>query len=470
MGPGPRWVRLFVCVGVAGILWGLPSPEGLPREGWQTFAVFAGVISAFLLRPIAMAPAVLLGLIVLVLAGTVDAGDAIAEGFGDKTVWLVVAAFLVAGAVDRTGLGRRIALHLIRILGRSMLGLGYAIAATELALGPFIPSNTARGGGIISPVVWSVARTLGAVPDTPTARTGAFLAQTGSHANLVCSAMFLTAMAGNPLVAVEAERIFGVDWSFASWLLGSIVPGLAGLAAVPLVMYLLQPPDSHDVSRVRARVRDEIEALGPWTRRELTLVAILLALLALWSTKSFHGIDTTVIAFMGILAIVLTDTQEWRDIAATWGAWDALIWLGGFVALAEALIATGFTTWLQDVIGGHLSGFSPVATTIAIGLIYFATMLFFSQLTAHITALAAVFLTLAASASSPPFLAVAIISYFSCLCGTMTPWSSGPVIIYFGFGYVSVGRWMINGCSMAVVQIAIWLGLGLGWWKLLEWW
>ena len=471
MSSSPRWLRLAACVGAATILWLSPRPEGLSEEGWHTFAIFVGVVSGFLLRPLEMAPIVLLGLTTLIVTSQeVDIESAIRAGFGNKTVWLVVAAFLIAGAVDRTGLGRRIALLLVHLLGRSMLGVAYAIAATELLLGPFVPSNTARGGGIISPIVRSLAETLEARPGEDPNRAGAFLSQTGSHGNLVCSAMFLTAMAGNVLLVSPAKEILGTEWDFITWLKGSIVPGLAGISLVPLILYLLERPGGSTLERVRSKVRDDIRALGSWSRRECSLAAILLGLLVLWSLGSRLGLHVTTVAFIGIIAIVVTSTQSWSEIVGTRGAWDALIWLGGFVSLAESLKTTGFTDWIEIFIRERIEGGDPVRTTVLLGLIYFASMYFFSQLTAHIMALAGVFLALAHNAAAPPLLALAIISYFSCLCGALTPWSSGPVIIYFGFGYVSVGRWMRNGICVALSQIIVWLGVGMIWWHLLGWW
>jgi DASS family divalent anion:Na+ symporter len=466
----PRWPRLIPSLGVGAAIWVAPAPDGLAVEAWRTFAVFAAVICGFIFRPIEMAPTVLLGLVVLVLTGTLPLSEAIRNGFGDTTVWLVVTAFLIAGAVERTGLGRRLALVLVRALGRSLLGIAYAIAAVELCLAPFVPSNTARGGGIISPVVRSLAEALGSRPGDESRQNGAFLCQVGGHTNLVSSAMLLTAMAGNQLIVAPAREHLGVQWDFGTWLLGSIAPGLAAMALLPLVVSRLEPPVAGDLAGLRARVLADLAELGPWSRREVTLGIILLALLGLWSMSRLLGLHPTTIALAGILALVLTGTQSWREMAATAQAWDALIWLGGFVALAEALKSSGFVDWFGGQVGMHTGSWDPVTFTIVLGLIYFASMYLFSQLTAHIAALAGLFLLLARDAGAPPLLALAIISYFSCLCGATTPWSTGPVIIYFGFGYVSVGRWMRNGFFIALFQIAVWLAVGLVWWRILGWW
>ncbi len=91
-----------------------------------------------------MGAMVVLGLMVLAASGTIGIKEAL-SGYGDSTVWLVVAAFLIAGGVIRTGLGRRIALIFVSKMGKTPIGLGYSLCLSELMLGPVVPSNTARG-------------------------------------------------------------------------------------------------------------------------------------------------------------------------------------------------------------------------------------------------------------------------------------------------------------------------------------
>ena len=469
-----RPLRLLILVLVVTACWLCPPPAGLEVAGWQTFGVFVAVLAGFLLRPAPMAPIILGALLLLAISGVQPIGTLTENGFGNKTVWLVTSAFLLAGAVARTGLGRRIALLLVRSLGRTLLGLGYAIAGTELILAPFVPSNTARGGGIVAPVVQGLADTL----SDPNGACHRYLVQVGAHANLLTSSMFLTAMAGNTALVEPVLAEFGVDWTFGLWLAGSIVPGLVGLALVPLVVRLVEPRVPRRVDGARELAQSEIEGLGPWSSGEIRLGCILLVLLALWVGGKALSIallgqptlSTHTVALLGVVALVLTGTQTWRQILETRHAWDALIWLGGFVALAKALQATGFVAWFGGEVEALLGEGHPVGLLIVLALVYFFTMYFFSQLTAHIAALGTLFLGLAHGLGSPPMLSIALISYFSCLCGLTTPWSSGPVIIYFGFGHVTVGRWMRNGLVQAIVQIVVWLSVGLAWWKLLGWW
>ena len=126
--------------------------------------------------------------------------------------------FISRGFV-KTGLGRRIALQFVKLFGKKTLGLGYALIGVDLILAPATPSNTARAGGIMFPIINALSRSFGSKPEDGTQRKmGSFLIFTEFHGNLITAAMFLTAMAGNPLAQSLAKHQ-GVTISWMSWFL-----------------------------------------------------------------------------------------------------------------------------------------------------------------------------------------------------------------------------------------------------------
>ncbi|WP_260483450.1 anion permease [Sphingomicrobium flavum] len=471
-----RWTRLLICIAVGAVIWFLPPPEGVDQQGWHILAVFAATILSLLLRPYPMAVMVLAGLLVLILtrqAGETskEALEASLSGFADTTVWLVVAAFLIAGAVIRTGLGRRLSLSLIHRLGKSPAGLAYGVGTAELVLAPVVPSNTARGGGILAPIVDAMVRTVGEGKSAAeTQQLGRYLVSCGAQANLITAAMFLTGMAANPLVSAAADDVAGVRFGWIEWAMGAIVPGLIALALLPQLMKRLAPPGAIDVSAARAKARDDLAALGPRRRAETILMITLVCMLLLWASGPLHGIHTTVTAFLGILALLLTRAQSWRQLAETWGAWDALVWLGGLLTMADMLKDRGVIDWFANHAATWFDGMAPLAVALGLAIIYFYSMYGFSMLTGHISAMVGAFIAVAVAAGAPPLLIVALLAYFSNLCGCLTHYSTGPTVIYFGLGYVSVPDWFRIGFFVSLFHMVIWLGIGLPWWKLLGWW
>lgn len=509
-------IRLWLCVVFGAAIWFCPVPEGLNEPAWHVFAVFAATILGFLMKPLPMGPCVLIGLIVLCLSGELywasEAGvwdrqwqlstmqgaksfdfqpasqteefgavsikTSFAQaltGFADTTTWLVVAAFLIAGAVVRSGLGRRVALMLIKRLGGTSLGLGYAIAAAEFCLGPFIPSNTARGGGVMAPIVDSLSRATGSSPGEDERGAGRYLVLCGAHANLIAAAMFLTGMAANPLVSKAAADTMQVEFGWGRWLLGSIVPGVASMATLPLVLHWLAPPLATG-GDARGEAVIELAKLGRWSPKQLTLAIVLVGMVTLWASvplqKSTLGysLPTALVALIGVTLLVLLGVERWRDICGNSAAWDTLVWLGGLVTMCNALNDTGFAKWFAESAGDWFSSLPAIPTALALTLVYFYSMYAFSMLTGHIMAFAAVFFAVAFAAGAPPLLMTALIAYFGCLCGCTTNYSSGPTIIYYGLGYVPIGQWYRVGFAMSVVHLILWLAVGLPYWKFLGWW
>ena len=444
-------------------------PESIAQPAWQLLAIFTSTIAALLLRPLPMGASVVLALVVAAATETLSLEKALA-GYGEPVVWLVVGAFLVAAAVGRTGLGRRIALVLVDRLGRSTLGVGYALCGAELLLGPVVPSNTARGGGTISPIADSLARALGSTPEENPERAGAYFILVGAHANLITAAMFLTGMAANPILAKTIHEVLDIEYGWLRWALGGIVPGLVGLALLPLLLHRLCRPTLGDASKARIEARRQLAELGRLSTHEKILAAVFVLLLVLWSSKPWHGMGSTLVTWIGLSVLLVTGTLTWDRIAREHRAWDALVWLGGLLTLANGLKEKGLIDRFRVLVEAKIPFEGAIAVTLLLAIVYFFSMYGFSMLTAHITAMAGAFLIVAAAAGAPPLVAAALFAAFSNLCGATTNYSTGPVVIYSGLGYVPTGRWFGIGLVVSLFHLAIWIGLGMAWWKALGWW
>ena len=223
------------------ILYFAPIPALTPPQR-HLLAVFISTVVSLVAQPVPMAVSVLISLTLLAITRTVAPGRVL-SGFSDQNVWLIFTAFLFARAVIGTGLGMRVAYLFIRRFGRSALTLGYSVAASDLILAPFIPSDTGRGGGLIYPITRSVAQAFGSEPGPTARRLGAYLVFVGFQVNCVVSAMFLTSMAANPMMAEFARKIAHVDLSWGRWAAGAALPGILSLVMIPWVIYRLYPPE-----------------------------------------------------------------------------------------------------------------------------------------------------------------------------------------------------------------------------------
>ncbi len=462
--------RFSICI-VFGIIIALIGPyTDAPIQGWYIFSVFISVILSFILKALPMGMAVITGLFVLSITKVIEFKEALSS-YSDSTVWLVLAAFLIANGVISSGLGKRISLQLIYWFGKNVFGIAYAICLTELILAPVVPSNTARGGGILAPIVDSLSKSFDSSPQKNPHKIGSYLTLLGAHANLITSAMFLTAMAANPIIAEGIKDILGINFDWLTWAKGAFVPGIIGLCLLPFFIYLINKPTISLKVNSKKIIVKEIKKIGIRPNSiEKIMFLILLLIFSLWTSKAIHGIGTSEVAWIGVLAMLVFKVQSWEDIIKNYKAWDTFIWLGGLLTISILMAQYGIIDWFVREIKVFTFDFKATSSLIIISLIYFYSMYLFSMLTAHISAFALPLMALALFLKCDPILIGAILAYFSCLCGCLTNYSTGPVIVYFGLGYVSNNKWYKTGILMSVYHIIIWLGIGMVWWKFIGWW
>ncbi|NJD21009.1 MAG: anion permease [Gemmatimonadetes bacterium] len=462
-------MRFAIPLLVAALLWQAPPPGGVEPGAMHLLAIFLATIVGIVLKPLPMGAVAMMGICATAATGTLEVSKAL-SGFGNATIWLIVLAFFISRGFVKTGLGARVAYHFMALLGRRTLGLGYGLVATDLVLAPAIPSNSARAGGVVFPILRSVAEAYGSRPGDGTARRiGAFLAVTSFQGTVVTSAMFLTAMAANPLAAeLAAAQGIGITW--VRWAVAAVVPGACSLVLVPWVLYRLFPPEVKETPEAAVLAGRRLAELGPVKREERVMVACFVLLLALWILSEPLGIHTTTTALVGLVLLLVTKVLSWEDILAEKGAWDTLVWFSALVMMAAGLTELGFIPWFSEAAGSLFQGAGWVGGFLALSLVYFYSHYLFASNTAHVSAMYAPFLGVALALGTPPMLAALVLAFFSNLFSSMTHYGTGPAPIFFGAGYVEVGEWWKLGLAVSVVNLAIWLGVGGVWWRVVGLW
>ncbi len=468
--------RALVTVAVGAAIWLAPVPAGVKPQAWHLFAIFTATILGFILQPLPMGAIALVSLTFTALAGVLKAGE-ILSGFANGTIWLIVAAFLFARGFIKSGLGRRIAYKFMSLFGGSTLSLGYSLVASDLVISMATPSNTARAGGILFPVARSLSSAFGSEPGDNPRRFGAYIMQTVYQGNVVTSAMFMTAMAGNPLIVELARKTLNINITWLGWAAAAIVPGLVSLAVVPYVLYLIYPPEIKKTPQAKDIARQELAKMGPPTAAEKIVAAAFVLALALWVAAGLARafpwvpvIDAAVVALLAVSIMLVTRVLEWQDVLAEKGAWDTLVWMGTIVGLAGFLAKLGFIPWFAKTVGAGICGVSWVPALGVLLVVYMYAHYAFASLTAHITAMYAAFTAVAVAAGAPVMLAALAFGFLSNLCMSLTHYAGGPSPIFFNAGFMDQGTWWRLGFVISVVNLVIWIGLGSLWWKILGLW
>lgn len=462
-----KWKRFGFCLVLGTLFFLVPPPGSLSPAGWHVFGIFATTILGLILKPIPTGNMALLAIVALCLTGTLTLEEVL-SGFSLPTIWLVVVAFFISRGIVKTGLGERIAYLFVERFGRKPLFLAYSLVASDLIIAPAMPSNAARAGGILAPIVQSLNTTFGSDPKRGTEkRLGNFLVPVVFQCDVVISAVFLTSMAANPMIVSFAGDLLGIQMTWGGWLAASCVPGILSLLLYPLVIYRIDPPGLKETPEAPALAREKLDAMGPLKREEKVMGLIFLLLIALWSGGRYLGISETLTAFIGLCLLLLTGVLSWEDVKSEKGAWDTLIWFAILVMMANQLNAKGMIPWFSQEMAGLVAGTNGLAAMVVLGLVYFYSHYLFASSTAHVSAMYAAFLTVMASAGAPPAMAAYILAWFSSLFCCLTHYGSGPAPIFFGAGYVSQNRWWGIGFLLSLLSLLIWGGLGSLWGKLL---
>jgi L-tartrate/succinate antiporter len=474
-----EWWRVAIPLAVIAGLALLPSPAGLEQHTWYYFAIFTGVIAALVLEPLPNPAVGVIGVtVVAVLAewtlfapadvakpGFHVAGEAIKwalSGFASSTVWLVGGAFMFALGYKKTGLGRRIALLLVRALGRNTLLLGYATTIADTILAPFTPSNTARSAGTIFPVVVNLPPIYDSKPHDPSARKiGAYILWTTFAASCVTSSLFMTACAPNFLALEFIRKIAHVEISYRQWMTASVPFALPLLVVLPALIYLLYPPDLKRSPEVSAWAADELGKIGRISRKEATLAVLVVLAILLWVFGGAY-IDAATAAFVVVSLMLITRVITWEDMAKNEAAWTTIVLLATLVTLADGLARAGFIKWFATNVAGSVGGMAPMTMILILVTVYFFSHYMFASLTAHTTALLPVMLAVGLGIPGMPADKLALaLALTTGIMGIITPYATGAALPYYNSGYITPPEFWRLGGIFGVIFLAALLAIGV---------
>ncbi len=456
-----RAATLLVVVGI----WLVPVPEGLTLPAWRLFALFIGAIFSVIVGALPILTASILAVSLAVLSGTLTPAKAYA-GFANPTILLIVVAFLVARAVVSCGLGARLGHMVVSVFGRSTLGLSYSIFVVDGIIAPAFPSNTARGG-VLYPLVYSLAAAAGAKPgEGGRPRLGAFLMFSGMASLSLSSALWFTAMAGNPLGA-EIAQTFGVTIHFGTWLLAASVPTLAAMALLPLLLYRLTSPEVSATPGAPAAARAALMALGPLGRNEKIVTGTFLGMVALWASAGSLGLDSTAVAFLGLGILLATRVLTLGDIAKEGDVLATFIWFAVLYTLSGQLNELGFMAYLGLRFAGALGGLPWVAVYLIVAVAYVLLHYLFVSQTAHILALFGVFMDVGVKLGVPAMPLAFLLLFASNFFSVITPQGSSANLLFVDSGYLPQKDAYRLGAIATVFCLVVYLVVGTPWLLLL---
>ncbi len=442
-------------------LWFVPPPEGLTADAWRLFIIFAAAIVSVVVNAFPILTASVFAVAAAVLTRLLKPETAY-SGFANGTILLIVLAFLVARSVVKCGLGTRAGHLMVSLFGRSVLGLSYSIFLVDALIAPAFPSNTARSG-VIYPLAFSLAGAAGAKPgDDSRRRLGSFLMFSGITSLSLSSALWLTAMAANPLGAEIARRV-GVEIDFSSWLIAAFVPTLVAMALMPPLLFWLIGPELKATPEAPAAARRALATLGPLSRDEKIVLSTFVGMVSLWASAATLGLDSTAIAFLGLGVLLATGVLTMDDIAKEGDVLATFIWFAVLFTLSSQLNDLGFMGYLGQRLAGSLDGLPALPAAVVLIVAYVLLHYIFVSQTAHLLALFGVFLDVAVKLGVPAtplaFQLLFATNYFSAI----TPQGSSANLLFAGSGFLSQGEMYRLGAITTAFSTVLYLVVGTPW-------
>ena len=460
-GRRPR-VGLLGGILVFGLLLVLPRPPGLDPAGWHVAAV--GLLMAIWWITEAL-PISVTALLPLVLFPVLDAGsiDQVASPYANPLIFLFMGGFLIALAMQRWNLHRRIALSTIRAVGTEPRAIVFGFMLASAVLSMWV-SNTATAMMML-PIGLSVVRL--AEGDDATAEKQTFAVVLMLGIAYACSIGGTATIIGTPpnaLLQGFLNEAYGVELSFARWMALGVPFVVVGL---PLAYWVLTHVTfSLTLDRIaggRALIEEKLDEMGAVSRAEWMVGVVFSAVALLWMTRPLlmdwvPGLSDAGIAMSGAVVLFALPVN-WRagTFVLDWDTavdlpWGVLLLFGGGLSLASAVERTGLASWIGEQFG--MLGALPIVLLI---LAVTLTIVVLTELTSN-TATTAAFLPIMASVAvgvgQSPYLLI-VPAALAASCAFMLPVATPPNAIVYGSKVMSIPEMARAGAVLNALFILL---------------
>ncbi len=457
---------ILIAISIIGLFfWYSKPPQGLTNQGWHLLIIFNITIITIILKPLPMGSITLTCITILSLTNTISINVCLSN-YSKPIVWMVVFAFFIAKGFNVTKLGNKLAYFFINIFSKNILGLAYGLAISDLLLAPAVPSNTARGAGIIFPIIKALTEKLPYKNKKENKIISAFLIKIAFHSNLISSTMFITAIASNPLIITFASNM-NIKISWLQWMLANLIPGLIAMLLMPIIIYYISPIHIKNISNIPTITKNNIQNMKTINLQQLIMLFTFILVLLLWMFGNILGISPTLSALTGIVILLITKVLKWNDLIEEKTAWNTLIWFSILLMLADQMQEHNIINWLGNIITYYLQFNNKILLYITITIIYFYIHYFFASATAMVSSIYPMFLILLINADINHFSAIMSLAAFNSLSACLTHYGTGTAPVYFGSNYITMKEWWLTGIILSIFYITIWLSIGNYWWFIL---
>jgi anion transporter len=448
------------CLALAAILWLTPTVKGLSAHGKASLGVAVFAIIVWVTQALEDA---ISGLVIVFLLAALNAtslADAFA-GYSNTALWLIVIGFIMAGCMEKSGLSKRVALTLVNLAGGSAVRIYWAVALVMAVMTFLVPSITARTL-LMLPIILGIGQ--------------AFKAEQGKS-NIMKALMFIVAMSGtmmslgvltahvgNPITAglIQAATKQTVTWSH--WFRVGGLPAFSLAFISVYVLRLMWPPEIRTLGTGQDYIRQELAAMGPFTRAERYTMVVFFLTLVLWATDSFHKVNVVIIGLASVIVLLwpARGIMGWKEAQAK-VPWNVFVLYGAGLSMGTALATSGAAKWMAGTLLGPLMGMSHVLQIIIIIWLITALQVLFTGGGPKTTALTPIIIAHAVAIGADP-MAFALILGMNMQHQYLLPVTNMPNAVAIGSGHITSREMMKTGAVMSVLAAAYMTVMALTYW------
>ena len=354
---------LILAVFVTTVILLMPLPEGLSPQGRAALAVFAICFILWTTGALPLSVTSLLAIALLPLFGAIDAGRAFSL-FGNRAVFFILGAFILAAAMMSSGLSARISLQFLRRFEHSPRRLlsGIILSCAFMAL--WMPEHAVAA--LMFPVVLEIAHALKLEPRFSNYGKAIFLSM--AWGCVIGGVATLLGGARNPLAIAILSEKYGLRISFIQWIIAVFPIPLVLIVVLHFLIFRFFKPEIGDVRPARQILARRVAELGPMSRTEKKVLVVMLLTIAAWVGLG-HRIGLASISILGASALFVIQAITWNDVEK-YVNWGVILMYGGAIALAAALEITGAARWVVTYVLGsvELGPFTLIAFTALVSI------------------------------------------------------------------------------------------------------
>ncbi|MFM1654684.1 SLC13 family permease [Brevibacillus sp. B_LB10_24] len=456
----PLWFALSTLAFVL-IYFGLQDyMEYAPRV---TLAITLAVIVLWVLEPIPFSMTAVLVLFLLPISGAVST-DLILSGFASPAIFLIVAGMMIASAVEQTSLGKRLAYQLLYWLGDKKGGVLAGIILIPQVMAFFIPAAAVRTAMLL-PIVFSIASILGIKQGDV---MGKKLMMGVVVSCGISGVAILPAAIGNVITVDLIHTYLHQHVTYVDWLILAFPMWLILIPVSWWVLHRCFPVKNEIPGGLKVKMKAMIGELGPVTREEKRLLAILVAVCLMWALEGIHGWPPVIPALIGAVlmawpGIKIADWDKILDVK-----FAPLIMLGVTLSLGRALYETGVTNYLSRWMENDLTLYlfsNPALAVLTVAVLTQLIHKVTSNVSTAVIATVPVVVALSAHSPNAPALLLAFVAGLTCLFGFILVVETIPGVMVHGTGWVTQQDYFKPGFWLTLATTAVTYLMAVTWWS-----